>query len=221
MEKYQFLQDTDQEIIVDLKKNAKKSDSVYAFSLKNATLDLHLRCYEEWIRAQIFIFIPSFSPNIEWYNRWYESKVIVKADISSPDVYLNIHCISILSLNSSVNVQGEINISAGLKDVETHLMEEVVLLEWAKYTQLKPILNVASPSVKASHWAKIHRINREHLFYLESKGFAWQNALDLILQWYKQHIFDHFSDSDKIKSSRPSSRTDCPVIDTDNLVSRF
>lgn len=67
-------------------------------------------------------------------------------------------------------------------------MEEVVLLEGAKYSGLKPTLNVQSPDVKVSHGAKVHRINSEDLFYLESKGLDEKSAQEMVLQGLSQRF---------------------------------
>ena len=91
------------------------------------------------------------------------------------------------------DVNGNISISPGTSKVIAGLLQENIILGDHIHIQAKPMLNISSNDVQASHGAKIERIDSEKLLYMTSRGLTPQQAQRLVIQWYFAHIHDQMS----------------------------
>ncbi len=169
-----------------------KVETTVAFFVENTHFTVHIDAKYPNSKGEIFIFVPA--------KFAHQSSITLDAHISASQVQLSIHLIAIQNKESQIQMQGGVTVGKGVHQVETHLLEEAILLDGAKYTTLQPVLNIASPDVKASHGAKIHRISSEKLFYLQSKGLNPQNAENIILESYGKKIIEKFDDKEGILS---------------------
>jgi len=110
-------------------------------------------------------------------------------------VNLNIYILNILWDWSFVDVDGGITIEKWLKKVSGHLLEESLVI-WKKIqVKNKPLLNISSSDIEASHWAKIERIDAEKKFYMQSK-WLWETvSVNMIVDGYLENIFSKFENN--------------------------
>jgi len=128
-------------------------------------------------------------------NNW---KII--CNINSSSCKTNIYLLSFLTDESNILVDGNIIIWKNINNVAWHLLEENIVL-WEKIKiKTKPVLNVYSHDIQASHWAKVDKIDSNKLFYMTSKWINDQTAKNLIINWYLNTIFDKFPNNEQIEN---------------------
>ena len=160
---------------------------LYAVFLDDSILDITITTEKNVdssehssIQGQIFAFIPAKSSST--------SSLTVNTVLQTSGAEIKVHLIAIQDEQATVTLQGAISIMENVENVSGHLLEEVVLLGNSSYTSLKPILNVSSPDVQASHGAKVHRISADKLFYMQSKGLPIGTATGMMIDSYVQQI---------------------------------
>jgi len=133
----------------------------------------------------------------ESYHKNY-GKFICK--LQNSGCKINLYTLSFLLDASDVQVDAWIVIEENIKNVEGYLLEEnIILWENIKIKTL-PLLDVKSDEVKASHGAKIHKLNSEKMFYMESRWLSKKLARKLIVESYINSVFELFigiSEKDK------------------------
>jgi Fe-S cluster assembly scaffold protein SufB len=80
-----------------------------------------------------------------------------------------------------VETDGAITILPNIKKIQSHLLEENIILGKTVLIKAKPILNISSNDVQASHGAKIEKIDAEKLLYMTSRGLTPAQAQTLVV----------------------------------------
>ena len=150
--------------------------------IKNSQISFNFDIQNENTNIECYFLIPA----IESQNVKLDINTNFK--ISNTKVWINV--IALSSENASINLDGNLHIESGIKNVDAKLYEETLLLWNAKYISLIPWLRVDSPDVKASHWAKVQRISPERLFYMQSRGLSQEKAVNMIVNSYSDQIVD-------------------------------
>jgi len=96
--------------------------------------------------------------------------------------------------NWDISLDGIIDIHAWIQWVEARLQEDNLFLWNSGKINGIPTLLVKSNDVKASHSCKMEKISDEKLFYLRSRGIWKDNAMNMILEGYINHIFAHLKE---------------------------
>lgn len=150
--------------------------------IKNSQISFQFDIQNENSNIECYFLIPA----IESQNVKLDINTNFK--VSNTKVWINV--IALASDNASITLNGNLHIENGIKNVETKLYEETLLLWNAEYISLIPWLRVDSPDVKASHWAKVQRISLERLFYMQSRGLSSEKAINMIVNSYSEQIVD-------------------------------
>lgn len=119
-----------------------------------------------------------------------ETKAKISFDIKHSNTQAQLHLISFIQDERIVETDGSITIVPNIKNVQSNLLEENIVLGKFISIKVKPILNIASHDVQASHGAKIERIDAEKLLYMTSRGLDAPQAQALVVNWYINHIAD-------------------------------
>lgn len=119
-----------------------------------------------------------------------EAKVKVDFQIKHSHTQAQLHLISFIQDERKVETDGAITIAPNIAKVQSHLLEENIILGKTVSIKAKPILNIASNDVQASHGAKIEKIDAEKLLYMTSRGLSPEQAQTLVVNWYLNHIAD-------------------------------
>ena len=168
------------------------SDLRFLAVVKNSEISLNFDIIHENKSFECYVIIPFLSNQ--------NVKLNLNANIQANNSKTTINIIALAHDNSSITLNWNLHIQQWIKKVEAMLYEEALLLWNAKYISLIPWLRVDSPDVIASHWAKIHRISPERLFYMQSRGLALDRAIDMIVNSYWQQIVDKLHLDEKEKS---------------------
>ncbi len=119
-----------------------------------------------------------------------ETKVKVDFQIKHSHTQAQLHLISFIQDERKVETDGAITIGKNIQKVQSHLLEENIILGKNISIKAKPILNISSNDVQASHGAKIEKIDAEKLLYMTSRGLTPEQAQILVVNGYLNHIAD-------------------------------
>lgn len=124
------------------------------------------------------------------------SNLTISASLEASDTKADIYMLSLLGDNARASVNGEVVINPSIQRAEGYLSEENLLLGKNIKIKTLPMLDVRSNDVKASHGAKIDRLDPQKLFYLSAKWLPKSQAEDLMIHAYIQKALDHTKISD-------------------------
>lgn len=159
----------------------------YVFVVNNADVDFEFTLNGTGSNLELFgIFVGDV-----------KSKVVSSLLASKSFANINLFCI--VKEDSTVNLDWSVIIWKHIKNVEWHLSEEQFLLWKPKHLFVRPILDVNSSHVKASHGAKIHTLDQQKLFYIMSKGLSLRDSQLLVIRSWLQKIFDSIDSIDNEK----------------------
>lgn len=170
------------------------SESDFNYLIVSESPNISIEITIKWsnIKSKIFWIFYS-GESIE--DKIKNTKILV--NIQNSDIEVEVYLLSIIRENQKISVDGSINISKWVKKVSGTLLEENLVFWNNVSIKTKPILNIYSSDVQASHWAKIEKIDTEKMFYLSSKWISWPDAENLILEWHIGEILSHFKTTDK------------------------
>ncbi len=160
--------------------------------INNSQISFNFDIQNEDSNIECYFLIPA----IEDQN--VKLNINTNFSVSNTKTWINIFALA--SNNASITLDWNIHIGKDIKNIETRLYEETLLLWDAKYISLIPWLKVDSPNVKASHWAKIQRISPERLFYMQSRWLSQKKAIKIIVNSYSEQIIDKLKLSEQQKS---------------------
>ena len=110
-----------------------------------------------------------------------ETKAKITFDIKHSHTQAQLHLISFIQDERNIETDGAITITPNVKKVQSHLLEENIILGKNISIKVKPILNISSNDVQASHGAKIEKIDAEKLLYMTSRGLTPEQAQALVV----------------------------------------
>lgn len=170
------------------------SDLNYLIISNSPDINITINTTSENIKSKIFwiFYSDSTSP----------TKAKIEVNLQNNNTETEVYLLSITIEGQSISVDGGINMAKWVKKVSWTLLEENLVFGNNISIKTKPILNIYSNDVKASHGARIEKVDSEKLFYLTSKWITWLWAERLILDWYVDFILSHFHliDKEAIKS---------------------
>jgi Fe-S cluster assembly scaffold protein SufB len=121
-------------------------------------------------------------------NQNTSCKVI--STLNTPNAHSTITILAIIHNEHKVTIDGQISIEHSWSNTSWHLQEEILILGNQSYTLTKPILDVKNNNVSASHGAKVHRIDKQQLFYLTSRWLNEDQAKKIIISWLIYKLFE-------------------------------
>jgi Fe-S cluster assembly scaffold protein SufB len=137
--------------------------------------------------------------NIKWniYAIYFGSKTIksdIQVNILSSNVDINVFMLSLLVSDQEFNTNWNIYLWKDIHNSQGHLLQKnLILWEKIKVSSI-PRLDVYSNDIKASHGFSIDRLNKDKMFYLNSKGLSESTSKELIVHWNIKDILSKFTD---------------------------
>jgi len=118
-----------------------------------------------------------------------KQNIISNAQHEAKQTKANIIIKGISDDKAKTKTQGLINITKNASGSEGYQKIDVLLLSKQAKAIAIPDLAIHNYDVKCSHGATIGRINKEQLYYLQSRGLTKNEAKKLIINgFFKQHI---------------------------------
>ena len=100
----------------------------------------------------------------------------------------------ILSDESRGVFNGRIAIAKNAKGANSSQMNRNLLLSKKVEIDTKPQLEIDNDDVKAAHGAAIGRLDAEHVFYLQSRGIAKAQAIEILASGFAYDVIDRIED---------------------------
>jgi Fe-S cluster assembly scaffold protein SufB len=139
--------------------------------MEDSSLDLEILVSSPGVRLQIYGLVFGKEEMV------CHTQLILQAN----DIQANMHLISIVQEGAQIQHRGTITIQPHFRQIESHLLEEHVMLGDNIRVRAQPVLQIASHDVRASHGAKIERLDEEKLLYMMSRGLTRVQSQKLIL----------------------------------------
>lgn len=158
--------------------------SIYCF-VYDADIVLHIDLLSSHTKVLVWVIVVS--------AKWIKSSLNISGNIKSSYSIMDIYALSLLWDNAHAEVNGGVIIAPDIIQTEWYLSEENILLGKKIRIKSLPMLDVRSNDVKASHGAKIDRLDEQKLFYLTAKWLPQSQAERLMIQSYIQKALDHAS----------------------------
>lgn len=89
--------------------------------------------------------------------------------------------------------EGEIYVHPEAQKTEAYQLSHQLLLSHCAIANAKPNLEIFADDVKASHGATISKLSREEIFYLQTRGLSYLDAMSCLLQGFYREIVELIS----------------------------
>ncbi len=168
-------------------------NSVFVMVCRNdAQVDLIFETMGDWATVEGYILCLA-----TWGNKL---KCFANAHLKHNSCSANLHIVTLYSDWGNAHIDWWVTIHPNILKAEGHLLEENIILWEGVTIKTLPMLDVRSNDVKASHWARIEKLDPVKQFYLESKWLPKDEAQKLMIWWYIETLLSPLWDEEKIKT---------------------
>jgi len=120
----------------------------------------------------------------------------IKSYISTINAKSRVEIVNIVK-NNKLNIDSSIEIEEKSKQIESYLNQTNIFI-WENWSvRWLPKLFVKTDDIKAWHSCKIHRINEENLFYLNSRWIIKNDAVNILIESNFNNLFKCLNMLDK------------------------
>lgn len=124
-----------------------------------------------------------------------EYRLSVTSDHYSGDSYGRVIIRGIVSNGAKVIVNGLVKIRPNAQEVDDFLEIRLLVLDEKSSAIAEPELEIEANSVKASHAATIGQIDKEQIFYLQSRGVSRLSAEQIIIRGFLNQVIEKIEDN--------------------------
>ncbi len=111
-------------------------------------------------------------------------------DHQSEGAYSRAYYKGVSSLNGRSVFEGLIRVEPGARQTDAYLSNKNLLLNTGAGAVSMPQLKIQNNDVKCSHGSTTSKINEDHLFYLQSRGFSREEAVNTLTTAFFGEILD-------------------------------
>lgn len=119
-------------------------------------------------------------------------------DLHHNNCSANLHMVTLYGDWGNAHIDWWVNIHPWIVKAEWHLLEENIIIWEGVTIKTLPMLDVRSNDVKASHWARIEKLDKVKQFYLESKWLPKEEAKKLMIGGYIETLLGHIENEDQV-----------------------
>ena len=119
---------------------------------------------------------------------------------SGPNTKANFRVKTVLFDNSEIDYKGNLTIGKNADSTESHLSHHSLLLSKNAKIKSLPSLKICNKNVKTSHKATIGKIDKNMLFYLQSRGIDKTTAKELLIKGFLMNEISKIPDEKTKKS---------------------
>jgi len=117
--------------------------------------------------------------------------------LKNKDIDVNVKAVWILWDGWYTAIYPTIDIPKSIKNTQWNVFQESVFLGESGKSFAQPVLSIKSNEIKAFHWVKIEKLDKNKMFYLTSKGIDLENSQKLMLSGYFNAFFEWFNINDE------------------------
>lgn len=192
---------------LSIKLKSNSNLSIYIFHKdsnvkKELTLekDSKLESYDIVINSNIDCLTKLNEKNASFINKnlsltTKESSINTEIIHASKETKSTIQNKCLVGKNATTKCKGKILIQKTSTNCDSHQKSESILLDETSKCEATPILEIFNNQVSCSHSATISYINKEKLFYLNSRGLNEKIATNLLLEAFTQTILSEIPES--------------------------
>jgi len=111
-----------------------------------------------------------------------------------PNTQCFTHIKGVLMDKSSSNYVGKIIIEKDAQQTSSYLEDNILVVGEGTNNISQPILEIEADDVRASHGATTGRINKDQLFYLQSRGLSEEEAQEVIIEGFLNSLLNRIQD---------------------------
>ena len=115
----------------------------------------------------------------------------VTVEHKAPNCRSKQHFKGVLREKSRSSFEGKIYVHPIAQKTEAYQLSNQLLLSDEAETHAKPNLEIFADDVKASHGATISQLNKEELFYFQSRGISLVDAKEALIKGFCEDIIQH------------------------------
>ncbi len=123
-------------------------------------------------------------------NKEWKISGQISTNINSPSVQSNISMKAIVCEKGFVEANWNVKIEKDCINSAWYLSQENIFLADTWNINITPRLDIYCNQVKASHWAKISKIDPFKVFYTTSKWISKEDCTKMIINWYISEFFE-------------------------------
>lgn len=147
---------------------------------KSQTIDIKL--YQKNQKHELYVFLLGKN------HDYFELKTITEHHKNGTHSLTVIR--GVLYDQSSAKLEGMIKIGPKAFNSNAFLDQKVLLIGEQAHADVRPGLEIENNEVKASHTASVGKIDQGQLFYLMSRGFPQQQAVEELVKGFFQSLID-------------------------------
>lgn len=121
-------------------------------------------------------------------------KIYTVQNHTAPNTISDLHIKSVLKDQAFLQYEGLIKIEKDAQRSNAYQRNDNLLLSPKCKAESKPALEILANDVRCTHGATLGRIDKEQLFYLQSRGISMSIAEKLIISGFFQVLVDRISD---------------------------
>ena len=114
----------------------------------------------------------------------------------APHTYSNQFVKGVVNENGKGIFQGQIHIAKDAQQTEGNQLHRALLLSDEAEIDCKPELEIFADDVKCSHGATCGDLDKEQLFYMQSRGIALEEAKQILIEAYLNEVLEKIEDID-------------------------
>lgn len=169
-------------IRVEQKKESTFSSVILKLNVKKARHDIRVQLLESHAQAEVVVLAALKNDDEAHTHILIEHKA---EDCQSRQLVKNIY-----DDKSMGSFEGKIWVDSIAQKTNAYQLNQNCLLSDQAMSYSKPNLEIFADDVKASHGSTTGQLNKEHLFYLQSRGLSLDTARQMILKAFCHEIIE-------------------------------
>ncbi len=150
-------------------------------------------------KVELSIYGLFFGKGNEKYN------VSVKQDHIFPKSKSNLLIRGVFFDQASFSYQGLIRVEKKAQYTQAYQENNNLILSNKAFVSSQPFLEILANKVSCSHGSTISQLNKDQIFYLQTRGLNINQAKDLLVQGFINNLFDKIEDEVENKELIPIS----------------
>lgn len=106
----------------------------------------------------------------------------------APETYGRVTAKAALFDQSRFEFRGRLKVDREARGSDTYLLAKGLMVSPEARAEIYPYLEIATDEIRASHGSTVGHLDRHHLFYLQSRGVAREEAEKIILAGFFRDI---------------------------------
>ncbi len=157
---------------------------IFSFEISNS---YHINLWENFLASKNSTI--NFNGLVNLYNNSFMANII-NTYHDNENIYSNIDIRHILHDNSKAIFKAKTVVNQNASHSEAYQNSKTILLSDNATIYAKPHLEILVDELKASHGATVGSLDKEQLYYLQSRGIKENEAKTILLKAFEAKVYD-------------------------------